>query len=242
MILHVLPGDAIVDAFKAAQIEGDIAVCREAFVDGDVSADSLPELWEQRARFHAAEDPGAADDYHEKVVREFAKMTALQSDSEIDLWFEYELFCNVNLWFCLSLLTESGSRTYRVMPVTLEENDRWNGFGQMRPEELKVCFERKVELTAEDVQLGANLWGAYRTQDHTRLSELSQTSSPAYPMLREVCAAAIEKDSRPSEIVRQAIHEGAVDFENVFEEFKSRAGIYGYGDSQVKKIWKELVV
>ena len=54
MILHVLPGDATVETFKASSIEGDIAVCRECLVVGDVSAIHCPEFWENRARFLAA--------------------------------------------------------------------------------------------------------------------------------------------------------------------------------------------
>ena len=28
----------------------------------------------------------------------------------------------------------------------------------------------------------------------------------------------------------------------IFREFKSRAGEYGYGDAQVKKIWQSLLI
>ena len=241
MILHVLPGDSLTETFKRANIDGDVAICREAFVDGDLSGDTLPDLWEARARYHAEYDPNAAD-YHEKVVREFAKLTALQSDSEIDLWFEYELFCNVNMWFCLSLLTESAPRTYRVLPATLGEGDIWNGFGQMTPGELKKCFSKRAELSREDVQLGADLWDAYRRDDRPRLEALSRTESAAFPLLRDVCVAAIEKESRPMALVREIMNEGATDFGDLFQEFKARGGVYGYGDAQVKKIWRALLV
>src|SRR4051812_25223495 len=101
MILHVLPGDATVAPFKASEIEGDIAVCREALVDGDLSGETLPEFWETRARSLIGSDDRSREEYHENVVHEFAKLTALQSGSEINLWFEHELFCQANMWFCL---------------------------------------------------------------------------------------------------------------------------------------------
>jgi hypothetical protein len=242
MILHVLPGDSLAKTFEKADIEGDVAICREALVDGDVSGDTLPEFWERRARHHAEDTPGAADAYHEKVVREFAKLTALQADSEINLWFEYELFCNVNMWFCLNLVKESSPRIYRVAPSTLTENETWNGFGQMSTAELKRCFAQRVELTGEDIQLGSDLWDAYRMDDHRRLDELSKTQSQAFPMLREVCVAAIEKEQRPVAVVRDAIEDGATGFDEVFVRFKTHAGVYGYGDMQVKKIWQKLLV
>lgn len=242
MILHVLPGDAIVNTFKAAGIEGDIAVCRESLVVGDVSGDTLPEFWERRAKFLASQHPDGVDDYHEKVVREFAKLTALQSGSEINLWFEYELFCQTNMWFCLSLLAGSTVDIFRVAPVTRSEDEVWDGFGNLSAEDLKKCFARRVRMSGTDVGLGSKLWSAFSSGNDAELDRLSTIGSPAFPKLREVCAAAMEKESRPKEIVREIIQEGETNFSNIFREFRTRAGVYGYGDSQVKNIWQSLLV
>ncbi|MEO8572378.1 MAG: DUF1835 domain-containing protein [Pyrinomonadaceae bacterium] len=242
MILHVLPGDASVDRFKAAGIQGDVAVCREALIEGDLSGDTLPEFWENRAKFLAAEYPGARDSYHENVVREFAKLTALQSGSEINLWFEYELFCQTNMWFCLDLLRESAADIFRVAPTVLLENEVWDGFGNLSPDDMRKCFAARVGLSLDDIELGASLWFAYRDRDHNELERLSLSESSAFPKLREVCLAAIDKESRPKEIVGEIIRGGETDFEKVFREFKAKAGAYGYRDAQVKKIWRELIV
>ena len=242
MILHVLPGDATVGTFNASGIEGEIAVCREALVDGDISGDTLPEFWENRARFHSDENPDLERGYHESVVREFAKLTALQSGSEINLWFEYELFCQTNMWFCLSLLVDSTADVYRVAPVTASEDKIWDGFGNLTPQDLKQCFAERVKFSGSDLQLGARLWSAFRTGDHAELDRLSLINSAAFPKLREACVAAIEKDSRPREVVSDLIRQGETDFDKIFRGFRSRAGEYGYGDTQVKKIWQDLLV
>ncbi len=242
MILHVLPGDAIVENFKAAGIDGEIAVCRETLVEGDVSGNTLPEFWENRARFLSPEFPDTENDYHETVVREFAKLTALQSGSEINLWFEYELFCNVNMWFCLSLVSGSTADIFRVAPVVVSEADIWNGFGRVPPDGLKKCYAARIPLSPDDIILGGDLWQAYRKADHAELERLSMSQSPAFPRLREVCQAEIAKQSRPLEIVAQIIRDGKTEFSDVFREFKTRAGVYGFGDTQVKRIYQKLLV
>ena len=242
MILHVLPGDATVDKFRASGIDGKFAVCREALIEGELSGETLPEFWENRARYLAGRYREAAESYHENVVREFAKLTALQSGSEINLWFEYELFCQTNMWFCLSLLSESAADIFRVAPVVLLEDEIWEGFGNLSPDDMRKCFAGRVNLSHEDVELGAKLWSAYRNAEHKELERLSSTNSLAFPKLREVCMAAIEKESGPIEIVRQIVRDGETDFEKVFGQFKKRAGVYGYGDAQVKKIWENLLV
>jgi hypothetical protein len=242
MILHVLPGDAIVKTFQLANIEGDIAVCREAFVDGDLVGEALPQFWTNRAKHYSGDTVDAEADYHHRIVREFAKLTAVRSDSVINLWFEYELFCHVNMWFCLSLLAKSTADIFRVEPVTLPENEIWDGFGNMSETDLRECYAARVQFSPADVQLGADLWDAYRLRDHRQLDRLSKLESPAFPKLREVCLAAIEKEIRPKLVVNEIIQSGETKFENVFREFKARAGVYGYGDAQVRTIWQELVV
>ena len=236
MIVHVLPGDSLVETFKASGIEGDVAVCRECLVEGDVKGETLPEFWEARARFLAGQYGETADDYHETVVREFAKLTSLQSGSEINLWFEYELFCQTNMWFCISLLATSTADIFRVAPVTLSEDEIWNGFGSMAPDDLRACFGKRIKLTGDDIELGANLWSAYQDHDEKRLKELSTHQSSAFPKLKDVVNAAIEKESRPRQILDEIVGKGVSDFSDVFLAFKSRAGVYGYGDSQVRNL------
>ncbi len=242
MILHVLPGDATLGAFEDSGIEGEIAVCRECLVVGDVSGSTLPQFWENRARFLAHEYPDASDDYHETVVREFAKLNALGADSQINLWFEYELFCQTNMWFCLSLLSESTADIFRVAPFKLSDENVWEGFGGLTPHDLKECFDSRVKLSPDDIRLGSDLWTACRINDHRQLEALSMIESAAFPKLREVCIAASEKESRPKKIVGEIFRDGVSEFDEVFCEFKARAGVYGYGDAQVRKIWQGLLV
>ena len=240
MILHVLPGDSLVETFKASGIGGEIAVCRECLVEGDLAGKTLPEFWEARAQFLSGQYGETADHYHETVVREFAKLTALQSDSEINLWFEYELFCQANMWFCMSLLENSTADIYRVAPATLAEDEIWDGFGKMTPDDLRACFEQRIRLSEDDIKLGADLWSAYRDQDSRRLAELSTHESSTFPKLKDVTAAAIEKETLPSQILDEIVEKGVSDFSDVFREFKKRAGVYGYGDTQVKNLLAKI--
>lgn len=236
MIYHVLPGDAQVEEFSKSNIDGEVIVCRECLIVGDINAETLPEFWEQRAHFILSEYGEDEIEYHEKVADELTKLLDVDSDDEINLWFEYELFCSVNMWFCLWLLSETGARVYRVEPIVRSESDRWLGFGKLTSEDLKTCFNARTEFPAEDIALGAKLWNAYRKNDNAKLAELSGSMSTCFPYLREVCEAAIEKDSRPREIIAEIQFEGKTEFEDIVPEFSRRAGVYGFGDLQVKRI------
>lgn len=240
MTLHVLPGDAQVEEFRKTNIEGRVIVCREALITGDVDADSLPEFWDQRARFISSAFEEDVIEYHEKVAGELARLLDLPRGTEVNLWFEYELFCSVNLWFCLYLLQDTEAEVYRVEPTVRERDDRWKGFGGLGAEELTACFEGRKKLAADDIAHGVNLWNAYRHNDHPRLAELSNTNSGTFPYLKEACEAAINKDARPLEILRDIRADGFETFPEIFPEFVSRAGEYGFGDVQIKFMLEKI--
>ena len=103
---HILNGDALRERFPK-DLPGTVIVARECLVDGPVSADNLHDLFQLRARF-IAENYGdyQAKEYEHDVVREFEKMIKIPTRASVHLWFEDDLFCQVNCWFVAHLLHE----------------------------------------------------------------------------------------------------------------------------------------
>ena len=232
MKLHVMPGDSLTERFRETGIEGEIAVCRECLIEGNVNADTLEEFWAVRAAF-LGKTYGETDlSYFDYVAAELKKLQNLDSGCAVNLWFEHELFCQVNLWFCLSLLDGTKADVYLVDPPV--GSDVWKGFGDTSADELKSCFAGRKKFSNEDIGLGSELWNAFRTSDDARLNILAERKSPSFSYLNEVCQAAIEKDVRPRAILAEI--DSAKPFQEIFAEFSKRAGVYGFGDSQVKRL------
>ncbi len=236
MIYHVLPGDSLAPEFLKTGIVGQVIICRECLAVGDVDAVSLPDFWDQRARFMASEYGEDEVEYHETVADGLAQLLDADSGDEVNLWFEYELLCSVNLWFCLFLLSETEARVFRVSPSQLKDEDRWEGFGDFEATDLRKSFDQRFELSREGIEIGRDLWIAFRSHNHDKLDELAKKNSEAFLHLGEVCEAARERDTRPAEIVAEIMFEGKSTIEDVFPEFNQRAGVYGYGDLQVEKL------
>jgi hypothetical protein len=240
MIYHVLPGDSLTETFRQTRINGEVIVFRESFVTGDLDAKSLDQLWEIRSNFVSIEYGGDPIEYQDKVAGELEKLRDVASEDEVNLWFEYELFCSVNMWFCLDQLKDSGARIFRVAPVNTTPDNVWEGFGTSTADELLTCFDSRIQLSQADIAVGARLWSAYRDHDIGALRELSEYRSPCLPFLREVCDAAAEIEQKPLEIVTTLRSEGFNEIETLFPEFRKRAGVYGFGDSQVESLMNRL--
>jgi hypothetical protein len=239
MIYHVLPGDAHVDDIRQTGLTGDIVFCREALVDGDLNCDTLDEFFSKRAAFinrATGEDPAL---YDVNVASQFRKLLDVDGRDEVNLWFEYELFCAVNMWFCLSLLHGSGAAIYRVAPANLGFEDRWNGFANTNAKILRECYDRRVRLSESDCELGVQLWDAFRRRDSGEIQTLASIPQNTFPYLEEVGHAAAEIDSKPAEIIREIKGEGKSDLKQIFPEFRRRAGVYGFGDLQVKRLMEK---
>jgi hypothetical protein len=240
MIYHVLPGDAQLEEFRKAGIDGEPVVFREALISGPVEADDLHTFWDERAQYILAEYGEDEIEYKDKVVGEISRLLEVTDDDEVNLWFEYELFCSVNMWFCLSLLQTVKAKIYRVEPIGLDEPDRWEGFAKFNADDLKAAFELRSEFSDNERKCGVAMWDAYRKKDFPRLTQDATGTFECFPYLGEVVAAASEQDIRPLEVVREIRAGGETDFGKIFAEFKKRAGVYGYGDVQVQKLIDQL--
>lgn len=236
MRIHVLPGDAQAETFRETGLEGEVVICRECLIEGPVNALDLDEFWGARADFLSVD----LETYSAKTVAEFEKLTALKAGEEVNLWFEYELFCQANMWFCLYLLRDTKSEVYRVDPVVRDESEIWKGFGRLSAADLQECYAERTKFETSDILFGADLWKAYRSGDHQKLKELSTTKSACFPYLQDVCDAEIEKGVRPKQILKEIIASGLTDFDKIFPAFSAQAGVYGYGDSQVRRILREI--
>ena len=240
MIYHVLPGDAQVEEFRKTGLEGELIVFREALVAGPIEADNVDEFWDSRAHYVLSEYGEDEIDFQEKVADEILRLGDVRDGDEVNLWFEFELFCGVNLWFCLDQLKSSGATIYRVSPVNASPDNVWDGFGQQTADDLRACYESRVELTEEDIETGAKLWAAFRDRDRERLREFGEYRSPAFPFLKELCEAASDLETRPAAIVREIVASGKHGIDEVFPEFRNRAGVYGFGDLQVEKLMERV--
>jgi hypothetical protein len=241
MNIHFLAGDSLLKPFQKTGIEGEVLICRECFADGDLKADDLTGFWKIREEYldrYPTKEPGF---YQNKVKKEFEKLRNNDPEVEINLWFEYELFCQVNLWFCLNLLNKQNKKIYIVYPKFENKEEIWNGFSYLDETGLQGSFAERICLTEDDISLGSNLWETFAKKNSKGLLNLSQNTSEAFPSLKRIGKAAAEIENEPPKIINQLIKKEGNDFGKVFQAFNREFPIYGFGDLQVKKFFDELI-
>lgn len=241
---HILNGDALKDQFPSS-LEGEKIVARECLVDGPVTGNTLDEFFTCRANYLRSQYSEIELDYFDDVASEFKKIIALPDDSTINLWFEDDLFCQVNLWFVCSLIEEyvTPQKVFLVQPHT----DLQYGFGGLDKKGLTQAYTSRTELSQKDILLFASLWKLYQQDDHTQILKLAEENLEKLPFLGKVAKANLDRFptdkslGRPEQTLLNIIEEkGSEEFGPVFQEFHKRESIYGFGDLQVKKLFDQL--
>lgn len=247
MIYNILNGDSLAYSFPDAKIEGDIIVTREGLIEGDLSGNELQDFWHSRARYLGLPEA----EYHDRVVSEFEKIMNAPDGSEFNLWFEYDLFCQVNMWFVMSIINSLSIKktVYAVYTSYLDKTNKhfWNGFGPADSSQLQVCYADRILLSDADLQIGQELWTAYKNNDLDILMQLAKDQFAAFPYLQEVVKAHVDRfpgdgtNGRPERVIADITKNISTDFNEVFKEFWNRESIYGFGDVQLKHLYDKVM-
>lgn len=245
--LHVVNGDHLAHQLQGASYFQNQLVMREALVMGPVQGDDLGEFWKTRMDFIRSSYGVTAEEYSQKTIREIERLHDIPEGAALCLWFEDDLFCQVNLWFILSLLADiQGILLFRVFPPTPPEGGRWAGFGQATPVALEKAYLARVPFHSSDAALGKALWQALQSEDWETFKNLSLHSSLCFNSLEEVCQAQVDRLpgihglGKPERILHGILEHGITDFPLLFQEFTRQAGVYGFGDLQVKALVDSL--
>lgn len=241
-IYHILNGDALKELFPTV-LRGKIIVTRECMVHGNVQGLNLKELFKNRARFIHKAFHIPEQDYYNINAIEFDRMKAIEATATVYLWFEEDLFCQVNLWFVIHLLLKNITvhQIYLVRPPV----DSCYNFGASSTTALTACYDRATRLSQSE--LWNQLWPGYQKNDVSKLLEIAQQLKNNYPFLLPVVQAHIDRLpiknqlTRPQKVIKQIIKDlNTTDLSAILKEFTTREGIYGYGDWQVKLLLKEI--
>lgn len=225
-------------------IIGKTIVTRECMVDGDVTGNTLKEIFATRAQFMATTYQGCTiQEYHDKAITEFEKMFQIEEKSEVNLWFEDDLFCQVNFWFVMHLLKESNKRNalFLIRPLSFSPYS----FGNHTTKELVSIYENRIALT--DIEKLAQFWRFYQKKDSEELLKISGSLDLKYPFLSPAVQAYIDSlpndgnKGRPTESLIKIMKDQKTDkFAPIFREFCKKEAIYGYGDLQVKRLFDKI--
>src|SRR6266403_2317631 len=187
-MLHVHNGDSAAGTAMKSDIPGEHLAWREALVCGPTPGNlSIDEFCQLRAQ-HLADAYGANLERAERELRAQEETLARLSDhEEVVLWFEHDLFCQVQLIYLLHRFAQSERGQTRLSLICISEFPGvagFRGFGELSEEQLAALFPQRQEITRPQLDLGSKAWRAYSAADAARLIALLDSDTSALPFLK----------------------------------------------------------
>lgn len=248
--LHITNGHQLTNFLKELDFSGDILTWQEMLCEGPTTEQiDSEEFFTVRKQF-------LLDFYDIEVNEEkFRKEIAILDDpkrySEIILWFEYDLFCHINLIAVISLIQQKNIQLplYLVCSGRVEGEKDLKGLAELTPKQLQQHYQSKIKLTNKDIEVMTNLWRTYCGKDHN-LFKPAIVEKSSFPYLSNCLKAHLKRfpDSRTGLTTLET---------NILEIIKSNTikskkhllgyalnyqGYYGFGDIQLMRKIEKLSI
>ncbi len=247
--LHVANGTSTTGTIEEAGIPGRTSIWADPLHEGPVPGHVTDEqLLDVRAR-HLAGDGSVAE-----TIAELRRWRQVIDDhasyDELVLWYEHDLFDQLNL---IQVLARIGEVVRGRKPVTLicidtfPGHPRFKGLGELTPSELGSLFETRRPITDRQYELAARAWDAFRADTPQALDALLRTDTSALPFLAAALARHLEdypwtRDglSRTERRVMSLAQSAPVDIRTAFPRMHDDETAFYIADSSFWQIVTEL--
>jgi Domain of unknown function (DUF1835) len=184
--LHVTNGDSTEHTLAQTGLASRILVWRDVLHEGPVPDVADDELREVRARFLA--DAGAEDIVRRGFHERDATLAAAR-DGEYVLWFEADLYDQLQLAQILDRLARLGVAPEQITLISIGEHlgiAHFGGLGELDAQQLADLPERAaVPLTSDALEVAGKAWAALRAPDPRGLAAIVAVRSPVLRFVPE---------------------------------------------------------
>lgn len=177
-ILHITNGNSLTDYLRELDFTDDILTWQEMLCEGPtIPAIASDEFFQLRSNFLITYYDIEVDT--DELEKELSKLDHADKYTEINLWFEYDLFCHINLIGVINLLhqKEINKPLYLICSGRVEGEKNLKGLAELSPEQLQKHYNQRVLLNESDKELAIALWRTYCGTDHNILKPYIVTKS-----------------------------------------------------------------
>ncbi|WP_179353838.1 DUF1835 domain-containing protein [Winogradskyella vidalii] len=248
--LHITNGNALTDYLIELDFKDDILTWQEMLCEGPtIPKIDSDEFFDLRVDFLRAHYNIEVD--QKDLKKELSKLDDTADYSEINLWFEYDLYCHINLLGVINLLhqKEINKPLYLICSGRVKGEKSLKGLAELNSAQLKSHYKNKVLLTKKDIDFAIALWRTYCGKDHNIFKPYIVEESN-FKYMSNCLKAHLERfpfqKSGLGNIefnILTIIKENTIKSENHLLGYcLNYQGYYGYGDMQLKLRIKELAL
>jgi hypothetical protein len=245
-ILHILNGDSTLQSFEQTGLDGDPMVWDEVLSEGPLDENiSSGSFWKNRSEWICKPFDETPERYQQVMIDKLGKLS--EPYDEINLWFEFDLHCQVNLLGVMNLLKQkadlSGPAIFLICPGDFPGKDNFMGMGELTGKELEYLYDNiRVQLSEIDFVVAAEAWRIYVKQNADKLQAYLSTTTfwASLPLLKPALEAHLKRlqiNKNGLNYIEQKLLDiystGFKTRHQIYRAFWATEKIYGMGDMEI---------
>lgn len=248
-MLHVANGTSVTDTLALTGIPGARSIWADPLHDGPVPGGLTDdELVEVRTRYHLGDREPDEDRWND--LRRWREVIDDHgSYDELVLWFEHDLFDQLNLIQLLSYLRlppPVGKTVSLICINSFPGHPDFHGLGELPAQELASLLETRHPVIDAEYALAERAWQAFREPTPEALDEFRRSDTSALPYLARALERFLEdypstRDglSRTERRLLSVAEEG-LPFARAFRRMHQGEDAYYIGDESFMALIEEL--
>jgi len=250
-LLHITNGDSLTDRLQSLKFKGDIITWREMLCEGKTLTNVGSEsFWKTRFEFLNKNYKVSKSWFVEKTLKEYRSLCNHKQQDQIVLWFEYDLFCQINMLAVISWLKTH--RKYAQISLVCsgneDETDKMYGLGEVSDEKLQELYDNRTELSMNDIEFADYVWQLYCSDNPIRLENLTDFKNNQYDYLSDAIKAHLKRfptiknglNDIENHVLRLSFEKKPKSKKELVRTVLMDQGVYGFGDSQYERIITSL--
>ena len=243
-ILHITNGDSTTNYLKKLHFSGDFITWREMLCEGKTSIDVGSEtFWKNRFHFLKTSYNISKSKFIDFTLKEYRNLCSKKESKEIVLWFDHDLFCQINMIAVISWLKtyRSGYHISLVTSAKIKGSTKLKSLSELTENQIQQHYKNRIDLSEDDIEYADYIWQLYCSESPLRL-ETVYKFNPMSPFIYLVEALEAHLHRFPS------IKNGLNNVENIIletantQQFSSKnqlvqqllktQTVYGFGELQ----------
>lgn len=249
--LHITNGDSFTQKLEALELKGEIITWREMLCEGKTETNVGSEsFWKTRFDFLHKNYKVSKSWFVEKTLKEYRSLCNHKQQDQIILWFEYDLFCQINMLAVLSWL-----KTYRrdaeislVCSGDEDETDKLYGLNELSDEQLLHLYENRKVLSRSDIEYADYVWQLYCSDNPIRLENLTDFNNYQFDYLGDAVRAHLKRfpsiknglNAIENKVLEVAAEKKPRSKKAFLKNVLQDQGLYGFGDTQYDRVITNL--
>jgi len=198
--LHVTNGESTANTLRRTGLGGAVLPWQDVLHEGPVPSVPRVALLRTRAAFLSECGWGSRRAILSSLeLRDRQLHQALDGGVPVVLWFEHDLYDQLQLLDVLALAHEAGAAPEAIVVDSFPGRPAFRGLGELSEDQLETLWPTRRIVTSEALESAASAWLAFRASDPQALALWAARGAEELPFLAAALGRLLEELPAPSD-------------------------------------------